>query len=188
MAFEMKGRTSAQVKGSDRWNLYGGKDPRDMPSYASWEAARYLRLPIRTVQNWAFGFGTYGGRPLIHVADETRHLLSFWNVAELHVLSALRRYHQISPVKLRRLILYLQQSFASPHPLLTQQMLTDGVSVFVEAEGLVNASKEGQRAMRVLMEAHLQRIDQDVDGLAIRLSRRAESAGDASKRAEDHFS
>ena len=141
-----------------------------MPSYATWEAARYLRMPLRTVQNWSFGFGSYAGSPLIRVADAKRHQLSFWNVAELHVLGALRRYHQISPQKLRRVIRYLEETFDSPHPLLTEKMLTDGVSVFIEQTGtLINASKGGQMAMRQLIEAHLQRIDQDVDGLAVRL-------------------
>ena len=154
----------------DQWHLYGGHDPRGLSSYTSREAARYVRLPLRTVQNWAFGFRTYGGDPLIHVADPERHLLSFWNVAELHVLGALRRYHRISPKKLRVVIRYLEETFKSPHPLLTAQMLTDGVSVFVERAGkLINATRSGQLAMRELMEAHLQRIDQDVDGLAIRL-------------------
>lgn len=154
----------------DRWKLYGGRDPRDVPSYASWEAARYLRLPLRTVQNWTLGFNSYGGKPLIHVTDQERHLLSFWNVAELHVLSALRRYHQVTPMTIRRVIAYLESSFDSPHPLLTERMLTDGVSVFVEhAESLINAGKHGQLAIRTLMQAHLQRIDQDVDGLAVRL-------------------
>ena len=154
----------------DRWHLYGGRDPREVPSYASWEAARYVRLPLRTVQNWSFGFGSYGGKPLIRIADSERHLLSFWNVAELHVLGALRRFHQIPPQKLRRTIRYLEDTFASQHPLLTSRMLTDGVSVFIEQAGsLINATKGGQMAMRQLLEAHLQRIDQDVDGLAIRL-------------------
>jgi uncharacterized protein (DUF433 family) len=155
---------------TNRWSLYGGRDPRNVPSYATWEASRYIRLPLRTVQNWAFGFGSYGGQPLIHIADQERHLLSFWNVAELHVLGALRRYHHISPQKIRRVIRYLEETFNSPHPLLTERMLTDGVSVFIEKTGaLVNATKGGQLAMRQLLEAHLQRIDQDVDGLAIRL-------------------
>ena len=155
---------------AERWKLYGGKDPRDLPSYTTSDTARYLRMPLRTIQNWSFGFGSYGGKPLVRVADPRSHLLSFWNVAELHVLGALRRYHQISPMKLRRVIQYLEQTFRTPHPLLTERMLTDGVSVFVEqAQDVVNASKDGQLAMRQLIEAHLQRIDQDVDGLAIRL-------------------
>ena len=154
----------------DQWDLYGGRDPRDLPSYTSWEAARYVRLPLRTVQNWSFGFATYGGDPLIRIADPERHLLSFCNVAELHVLGALRRYHGVSTTKLRVAIRYLEETFESRHPLLTASMLTDGLSVFVERTGaLINATRSGQLAMRKLMEAHLQRIDQDVDGLAIRL-------------------
>ena len=154
----------------DQWYLYGGRDPRRLPSYTTREAARYVRLPLRTVQNWAFGFRTYGGDPLIHIADPERRLLSFWNVAELHVLGALRRYHRISPKKLRIVIRYLEDTLESRHPLLTTRMLTDGISVFVERTGeLINASESGQLAMRELIEAHLQRIDQDVDGLAIRL-------------------
>ena len=73
-------------------------------------------------------------------------------------------------MKLRRTIRYLEDTFDSPHPLLTERMLTDGLSVFVEqTEGLINASRGGQLAMRQLIEVHLHRIDQDVDGLAIRL-------------------
>ena len=150
--------------------MYGGRDPRSVASYATSEAARYIRLPLRTVQNWSFGFGSYGGKPLIHISDQDRHLLSFWNIAELHVLGALRRYYGISPQKLRRTVLYLEETFESSHPLLTERMLTDGVSIFIEQNTtLVNATKGGQMAMRQLLEAHLHRIDQDVDGLAIRL-------------------
>jgi uncharacterized protein (DUF433 family) len=161
----MKGHLSR-----DRWKMYGGKDPRDVASYSTWEAARYLRVPLRTVQNWAFGFGSYAGKPLIHAADAKRHQLSFWNLAELHVLSALRRYHGVSPQRLRRGIRYLEETIDGPHPLLTEKMLTDGVSVLIDQAGiLINASKGGQVAMRQLIEAHLQRIDQDVEGLAVRL-------------------
>ena len=150
--------------------MYGGHDPRSVASYTTWEAARYIRLPIRTVQNWSFGFGSYGGKPLIRIADQDRHLLSFWNIAELHVLGALRRHYGISPQKMRRTILYLEDTFDSANPLLTERMLTDGVSIFVEQNtALVNATKGGQMAMRQLLEAHLHRIEQDVDGLAIRL-------------------
>ena len=45
-------------------------------------------------------------------------------------------------------------------------MWTDGLSVFVDHYGdLVNASQEGQLAMRQLVEAHLQRIERDVTGI-----------------------
>ncbi len=138
--------------------------------YATWEASRYLRIPLRTVQNWCFGFASYGGRPLVSVADPARHLLSFWNIAELHVLDALRRYHQISPAKLRRLISYVEKTFHTPHPLINEEMFSIGGSVLVEKAGkLINATHEGQIEMRQVIEAHLKRIEQDVDGLAVRL-------------------
>ena len=159
-----------RARPSKRWALYGGKDPRELPSYVAREAARYLRIPLRTVHNWCFGFSTYGGRPMIRVADKEHFRLSFWNVAELHVLDSMRRYHQISPQKLRGLIDYLEDTLDTPHPLVNQKMVTDGVYVFVEHAGrLINATKAGQLAMRQLLEAHLRRIDQDVDGLAVRL-------------------
>lgn len=160
-----------ETQSRGRWELYGGRDPRDVPSYATWEAARYLRLPIRTVQNWAFGFGSYGGRPLIRIADPERHMLSFWNVAEMHVLRSLRRYHQITPKTLRHALRYLEETFDSPHPLLTEKMVTDGVSVLVEQTGgaLINAGKYGQLSMKGMLEAHLHRIEQDLDGIAITL-------------------
>ena len=173
---------------SNHWSLYGGRDPRDIPSYTTVEAARYVRLPLRTVQNWSFGFGKDRGGPLIHISNTEQYLLSFWNVAELHVLSALRRYHRISLPSLRRAIRYLEEVFDSPHPLLTEKMLTDGVSVFVEkTEGLLNASMSGQHAMRELLEAHLQRIEQDFDGIAGRLFPFVRNDSHGVHRTPDHL-
>lgn len=158
-------------------SIYGGRDPRELPAYTPGEAARYLRMPFRTVHNWAFGFSyttnagiKRRGLPLIAPADREKNLLSFVNVAELHVLDAMRNYHQISPPKLRRLIVYLEKAFDSPHPLIDEKMFTDGLSVFVDKAGhLINATREGQLAMRQILEAHLQRIEQDLDGRAVRL-------------------
>lgn len=158
------------AKQNRKWQMYGGTDPRDLPAYSTAEAARYLRIPFRTLHNWSFGFGSYAGRPLIRVADSDNYLLSFWNVAELHVLDAMRRYHGISPQKLRALISYMEETFDTVHPLVNEKMFSDGVYVFVERAGrLINATKAGQMALRQLIEAHLERIEQDAEGLAVRL-------------------
>src|SRR5688500_2652774 len=72
--------------------------------------------------------------------------------------------------KIRRTVLYLGREFDTDHPLIHSDMWTDGVNVFVEHYGhLVNASKEGQLAMRQLLDAHLHRIDRDLNGVAVRL-------------------
>ena len=141
-----------------------------MATYAIPEAARYLRMPVQTVRNWTYGYALGEDRrakPLVRIADAKRHLLSFWNVAELHVLDSMRRFHKITPHKLRRLIGHLEDKFSTPHPLINERMLTDGVYVFVETAGrLINVTQDGQLAMRQLLEAHLHRIEQDVDGVA----------------------
>lgn len=151
---------------------YRGKDPREIPAYTTFEAARYLRIPERTLFDWAFGY-TYRLKSerrhmaaLIKVANPNRHLLSFTNLAELHVLDALRRVHRLRMRKIRQTILYLAREFNADHPLVHKEMWTDGLSVFVDHYGdLVNASQEGQLAMRQLVEAHLHRIERDVTGI-----------------------
>ena len=49
-------------------------------------------------------------------------------------------------------------------------METDGCDLFVQKFGqLINISREGQLAMRQLLQAHLQRIERDLSGVALRL-------------------
>jgi hypothetical protein len=36
-------------------NIYGGKDPRDVPTYKVSDAARYLRIPVGTIRSWVAG-------------------------------------------------------------------------------------------------------------------------------------
>src|SRR5688572_26480295 len=154
-------------------NPYHGRGSREVPAYTTLEAARYLRIPERTLFGWAFGY-TYRTSskerrrmsPLIEVTNPQQHQLSFVNLAELHVLDALRRVHRIHMPKIRRTVLYLGREFDTDHPLIHSDMWTDGVNVFVEHYGhLVNASKEGQLAMRQLLDAHLHRIDRDLNGV-----------------------
>ena len=60
------------------------------------------------------------------------------------MLGALRRYHRLPPQKLRIAIRYLEETLDSRHPLLSEIMLTDGVSIFVEQAGaLINATRSG---------------------------------------------
>jgi len=134
-------------------------------------------MPLRTVQRWTAGFkypGSKGrtrfAKPLVLPADRDRHLLSFFNLAELHVLDSLRTHHEVPSLKLRRLIEYLEDTFDTPHPLVNERVFVAGRAVFIEkAEQLIEATHGGQLAMRQVIEAHLKRIDPDQDGLAIRL-------------------
>ena len=70
---------------------------------------------------------------------------------ELHLLSVIRREHQVKMSKVRNAVDYLRERLGvDRHPLIHAQMQTDGVDLFIEHLGaLINISQKGQQAMRV---------------------------------------
>lgn len=152
-----------------KYESKGRPDRRLLPAYSVREAAHYLGIPASTVRYWA------AGRPgisqaLIAAAGTAPGSLSFINLIELHVLGAIRREHEVSLPKVREAIHYLEQHYDSPHPLASHQLETDGLDLFVERYGsLVNISRDGQVAMREVLEASLKRIERDTAGFPIKL-------------------
>ena len=73
-----------------------GANPRAVPAYAIPEAAHYLRIPVSTVRAWLRGtsYTTMGSktrfRRVVTLDDPDGCLMSFYNLAEIHVLRALR--------------------------------------------------------------------------------------------------
>lgn len=149
----------------------------DTPAYPASEAARILNLSANTVRAWCFGQNYHlatgapkSFQPVIKPADMKGRLLSFVNLCELHVLSAIRRHHKISLPKVRESMEYLRSHLASDRPLIDQQFLTNGVDLFVEhAAKLLNVSRRGQEALRGDFEQALARIERDRHGSPIRL-------------------
>ena len=149
----------------------------DLGAYTVTEAAHHLRLPLSTVRSWAVGrpyktaSGTRRFMPVIEVADRRKLLLSFRNLVELHVLSAIRRKHEVRLKEVRSAIRFLRRQLGGGrHPLADLDMSTDGTDLFIEHYGhLVNASQEGQMAMKAALAGCLERIERDPKGLAIRL-------------------
>lgn len=140
-------------------------DPRDMPAYSIPVAAHYLRIPVTTLQYWVRGkrYSTDKGRkraePVLVLPDPGRPLLSFFNIAEAHILRALRKETRIQLPHIRRAIDFVAKRFAKPHPLLQYQFKTDGASLFVEEIGkLIDVSGFGQMVMPEMME-HLERLE-----------------------------
>ena len=151
-------------------------DLRELPTYGIAEAAHYLQIPDTTLRSWVVGCsyltekGTRFFEPLIEPPDPNRSLISFMNVVEIHVLDAIRRQHKIRLTNIRQALRYLRKHFPSPHPLADQKFETDGLDLFIQVYGqLINISQLGQLAMRSILEAHLQRIERDPQGLAARL-------------------
>lgn len=148
------------------------KDIKEMPAYTVLEAAHYLSVPQATVRYWSTGQGDYP--PVIDIAQKSPAVLSFYNLVELHVLAATRRQHEVSMRKVKEAILYLKKNTSSKlgekHPLISEQMLTDGLDLFIEEAGrLVSISQAGQTAIREALSAALQRIERNNHGIPIRL-------------------
>ena len=157
-------------------DLYGGINPRDIPTYAISEAARYLRIPSGTVRSWVAGrrYKTTQGdqyfQPLILTNDRKPRLVSFTNLIEVHVLRAIRKDHKIQLDKVRAALDYLESELQVTHPLASSEFRTDGVNLFTEHYGtLINASQSGQTNLKDALNSHLERIEPDDSGLAIKL-------------------
>jgi uncharacterized protein (DUF433 family) len=170
--------------------LYGGRRPLDVPAYSVPEAARFLQLPPSTVRSWVKGgrYATRGGerryKQVVVPADPKRGLLSFVNLVELHVLGVVRREHRVTLPKVRKAVDFLRTKLGTPRPLADQQMMTLGGELFVEHLGqLVNITREGQVAMRQVLERLLKRVDRDPAGVPIRLYPPATTRPDRERRA-----
>lgn len=147
----------------------------DTPAYSASEVTRILNLPSATVKAWAFGYNYNAGQsrfqPVITPADQQKRLLSFSNLCELHILSAIRRRHKVPLSKIRDSIEYLCLKLgSSEHPLLDHSIQTNNIDLFVDhTSGLLNISRNGQVAMRGDFEQALARIERDNNGSVIRL-------------------
>ena len=143
------------------------KDPREMPAYGIPLAAHYLRVPAATLRYWVLGetYTTEKGRrkhaqPVIILPAPGRQLLSFFNLAEAHILRAPRKEQRIQLPHIRWAIDFVADKIGASHPLLQDRFKTDGVRLFVDAleQRLVDASGFGQMVMPELMD-HLERLE-----------------------------
>ena len=156
--------------------IFNTADPRDIPAYSIFEAAHYLGVPTSTLRSW-FAGQTYhhdGERRQFHAvirpADPKSHSLSFSNLVEAYVLTAIRRKHHIGLPTIRRSINYLVKKLGSKRPLLEEQFATHGADLFVERVGqIINLSKNGQIEMADLIRAYLERVERDAKGVPIKL-------------------
>ena len=162
--------------GNPKPYLYSKTDPRDIPTYTIGDADRYLRIPPGTIRSWTLGrkASTAKGKkhiqPLIQIPEGKPRLLSFTNLVEVHVLRALRQHHKIQLDKVRTALNYTTERLGVPHPLARDCFQTDGTNLFVHCYGdLINASQDGQLALKEALSSHLERIELDDSGLAIRL-------------------
>jgi uncharacterized protein (DUF433 family) len=124
------------------------QDIRELPSYSITEAANYLAIPASTLKSWFRGYRGMTGRrypPMIKPADQDHLLLSFYNLAEAHILDSARR-RGVNTRRLRIAVEWANETLPGPHPLLTHEFATAGKRMFVKKlqRRTVDASRYGQ--------------------------------------------
>lgn len=155
---------------------FNNKDPRDIAAYTVGEAAHYLGLPASTVRSW-FAGTSYADRGIrkrfqavIKPADPKSIGLSFSNLIEAYVLTAIRRERKIGLPTIRRGLVFLTNKLGSPRPLLNAQFATKGADLLVEHLGeIINLSRNGQVEMTAMILAYLERVERDAKGVPIKL-------------------
>lgn len=142
---------------------------REQALYTIKEAARYIGLPSATLTTWLYGryYNTKAGRtfwnPVLAPADPKLGLLSFFNLAEAHILAATRYQHEVPFTAIRSAIdnLVLTYPQAAAHPLLSHEFYTNGKGIFLKTiEDTVDIS-HGQLSLKQIMDTFLERIVRD---------------------------
>jgi uncharacterized protein (DUF433 family) len=156
-----------------------GADPREIPLYGFADTARYLKLPVITLRSWVYGRNyRKGGEkrkslPVIKLPDKNTPLLSFMNLVEVHVLSAITRVHKVQFNKVRntlRTLERLNNNASDLHPLANNDFWVDKFDIFVEEQGdYICTSRDGQIVIKEVIEQYLLRVDRDVDLSAFRI-------------------
>jgi uncharacterized protein (DUF433 family) len=171
------GTTSKSQTGDFKMNtLYSKIDSRRIPIYSIQDAASYLRIPASTIRSWTIGHrypvksGSNFFAPLIEISQSKPYLLSFTNLVEIHVLRAIRQHHKIQLNRVRNALDFIDERFQVAHPLATQAFSTDGVDLFIDRYGeLIQASQLERNQLKLAINTHLERIEPDDSGLAIKL-------------------
>lgn len=148
-------------------NLLAINDPREVPAYSIPLAAHYLRLPPSTLRDWVRGgeyhvaSGVRRFKPLIALPNPKVHVLSFYNLAEAHVLSALRRTHNVRMQAIRKALDYVTNEYGWKRPLIQHNFMVAGASMFVERldHELVDAGTSGKQLMLGFINQYLHRLE-----------------------------
>jgi len=141
-------------------NFIATDERLELPLYGLSEAALYLRVPIKTLEYWAFGRKPIS--PVIKAASKQPRALSFMNLLECHMLASMRSLYDLRLPKIRRAVAHLNKTSGFRHPLIEEPLYTNRIDVLIkQIDKLVNLSRDGQLVISEIVEAHLERVEYD---------------------------
>jgi uncharacterized protein (DUF433 family) len=157
--------------GGSTMTIYAGRDPRGIAAYGIIEVARYLDLAPATLRSWVVGREYPKGgktaffKPIIEIADPKNRRMSFNDLAQAHVLRALRTEHAVAMHDVRNAIKTAEKTLGIKPLLLSKELCTYAGEMLVDRFGqLVSLNKAGQLLMRKLLLRYLKRIEWDSVG------------------------
>jgi uncharacterized protein (DUF433 family)/DNA-binding transcriptional MerR regulator len=134
----------------------------DTPAYNCLQAAQYIGVPVHTLRRWIGEDGL--------IVTPHSNALSFNNLAEAHILKAMRKVHGLPLQGIRKALAELARVRHSEHPLLDETFETDGVDLCIRHEdAVINLSRKGQTEFREFVSLYLHRIQRDDAGRVARL-------------------
>ena len=137
------------------------RDLFDTPAYSCLQASHYVGVPYHTLKRWVGEAGL--------IATPSADSMSFNNLAEAHILKAMRK-HGLSLQGIRKALGELSIIQQSAHPLLDQAFETDGVDLCIRYDdAVINLSRKGQIEIKQFVALYLHRIDRDAAGKIARL-------------------
>lgn len=151
-------------------------DPRELAIYTPADAATFLGIKQSTLNSWIYGrrypkkdgIGFFA--PIITPADIEHRLLSFFNLAEAHVLAATRYEHAVSIKSVRHALETLREKYPSEHPLISRDFFTNGEDLFIKTMSEnENLSHPGQMNMKRIMDKFLAHIGRDKNKIVDRV-------------------
>ena len=140
----------------------GSQNVFDTPAYSCVQAAHYIGVPRHTLRRWVGEDGL--------IVTPASNALSFNNLAEAHIIKAMRKVHKLPLQGIRRALRELAQLRQTEHPLLDESFETDGVNLCIRDKNeVINLSQRSQREFREFVSIYLHRIHRDDTGRVARL-------------------
>jgi uncharacterized protein (DUF433 family) len=143
--------------------VYDAPTVFDQPAYSCPQAAQYLGLTNATLRAWmSMSDGL--------IQPAAPNALSFNNLAEAHILKAMRRVHRLPLQRIRRALKELAKIRQTAHPLLDETFETDGVDLCIrDDDDVINLSQNSQKEFREFVALYLHRIQRNAEGRVTRL-------------------